>query len=70
MSNVIPHMKCTECGNINSFDVTFAASTLEIEYRKGKVPLIQEWTDTGQYIDMTCFECGSKDIEIDEDFFQ
>jgi hypothetical protein len=69
LKDVIPNMKCTECGNTSDFDAIFASSTLEVEYRKGIKPVVLEWTDSGKSVEFTCHNCGSKDIEVDEEFF-
>jgi len=65
----IPTLKCMECGNNSDFSVVFNESILEIEYVAGKRPVIVSWTDTGKDFEVTCNNCGSQDVEVDEFFF-
>jgi len=65
----IPTLQCLECGNTRRFTVMFSDSTIEVMYEAGKQPIVHEWTDTGKDTEITCDECGSQDITIDDLFF-
>ena len=61
-----PQLECPECGNNSVFTVAFNDSMLVVEYSTGNSPRVVEWTDTGLDSEVTCDQCGSKDITIDE----
>ncbi len=62
----VPQLECPECGNNSIFTVAFNESTLVVEYNIGNSPRVVEWTDTGLDSEVTCGQCGSQDISIDE----
>lgn len=65
-----PTLSCIECGNTGNFTVIFKESTIEVRYQSGKRPIVSEWSDTGKDTEVSCEECGSQDITIDNLFFE